>query len=281
MPDDPPPTDPGHMTRRTLLPPARSVPPARPSAAVELTGVTKSFGSTIALRDVDVQIETAQSVAVVGPSGSGKSTLAHCIAGLLVPDRGAVRIDDIEVSALSEERRSSLRLRSIGMVFQAGHLLGDLTAVENAALGAMFAGRSRREAVRAASDWFPALGLEGLEQRRPGELSGGQAQRVAIIRALVQRPRLVIADEPTAALDRSTSAAVMRLLVGLCRDTGAALVVVTHDADVAASYRLRSAAGGMSGSRELWRVVAAVRSGRAVTRWSMGAAFAVATMALL
>ena len=223
------------MTRRTLLPPARSVPPARPSAAVDLTGVTKSFGSTIALRDVDVQIETAQSVAVVGPSGSGKSTLAHCIAGLLVPDRGAVRIDDIEVSALSEERRSSLRLRSIGMVFQAGHLLGDLTAVENAALGAMFAGRSRREAVRAASDWFPALGLDGLEQRRPGELSGGQAQRVAIIRALVQRPRLVIADEPTAALDRSTSAAVMRLLVGLCRDTGAALVVVTHDADVAAS----------------------------------------------
>lgn len=227
------------MTWTPPSPDIASVRTRRTDGLVVVDGITKTYGPTTALDGVGVHISAGESVAVMGPSGSGKSTLAHCIAGLLVPDRGTVHVDGIEVSALSDEKRSDLRLRSIGMVFQAGHLLSDMTAVENAALGLMFAGQSRRDAVRTAAAWFPALGLDGLEKRRPGELSGGQAQRVAIVRALAHRPTLVIADEPTAALDRSTSAAVMRLLVGLCRDTGATLVVVTHDPDVATSCTRR------------------------------------------
>lgn len=200
---------------------------------ISVDQLTRSFGSTVALDGVSLAIDRGETVAVMGPSGSGKSTLAHSIAGLLLPDRGTVRLDGVELSTLSEGRRSKLRLSRIGMVFQAGHLLGDVPAVENAALGLMFAGMPRRQAVRTAAAWFPALGLDGLERRRPGELSGGQAQRVAIVRALAHQPSVVIADEPTAALDRATSAAVMRVLADLCRHTGATLIVVTHDPEVA------------------------------------------------
>lgn len=196
-------------------------------------GLHKAFGSTVALDNVDLAVEAGGSVAIMGPSGSGKTTLLHVLAGILIPDAGAVRLRGRDVHSLSVERRTELRRTEYGFVFQSGQLLPELTAVENVALPLMIAGTPRRRAVAAAQQWFAPLGLDGRTGQRPGEMSGGQAQRVAIARALVARPGVVFADEPTGALDRDTGDQVMELLVRSHRDTGAALVVVTHDQEVA------------------------------------------------
>ncbi|MCW0212614.1 MAG: ABC transporter ATP-binding protein [Pseudonocardia sp.] len=197
--------------------------------------LTKRFGATTVLSDVDVSVAPGETVAITGPSGSGKSTLLHCLAGILRPDEGVVRLGAERVDTLSEGARTALRLQRMGFVFQFGQLLPELPAVENVALPLMLAGASRRAAVHRAASWFPALGLAGLELRRPGQLSGGQEQRVAIARALVAEPAVVFADEPTGALDSTTGRQVVELLCGLAVRTGAALVVVTHDPDVAAA----------------------------------------------
>ncbi|HEY6737448.1 MAG TPA: ABC transporter ATP-binding protein, partial [Actinopolymorphaceae bacterium] len=176
---------------------------------------------------------------VMGPSGSGKSTLLHTLAGILRPDSGEVELYDerlherMRVDRLRERARSTLRRTEFGFLFQFGQLLPELPAVENVALPLMVNGTARREAVARAASWFAPLGLDGLEQRRPGELSGGQAQRVALARALVIEPSVVFADEPTGALDQATSAETMRLLTSTTQQQHAALVVVTHDPDVA------------------------------------------------
>lgn len=193
----------------------------------------KVYGSTVALDAVDLSIDAGESLAITGPSGSGKTTLLHVLAGILGPDSGAVRLHGRDVHHLSEDARSALRRTEYGFVFQSGQLLPELTAGENAALPLMLAGVSRREAVAEAQRWFGPLGLDGREGQRPGELSGGQAQRVAIARALVARPSVVFADEPTGALDQVTGAQVMELLSRTHRDSGAALVLVTHDVQVA------------------------------------------------
>ncbi len=193
----------------------------------------KVYGSTVALDAVDLSIDAGESLAITGPSGSGKTTLLHVLAGILRPDSGAVRLHGRDVHHLSEDARSALRRTEYGFVFQSGQLLPELTAGENAALPLMLAGVSRREAVAEAQRWFGPLGLDGREGQRPGELSGGQAQRVAIARALVARPSVVFADEPTGALDQVTGAQVMELLSRTHRDSGAALVLVTHDVQVA------------------------------------------------
>jgi putative ABC transport system ATP-binding protein len=198
-----------------------------------MRGVEKRYQDVAALRGSDLEVHRGESVAVMGPSGSGKSTLALCMTGVLVPDRGEVWFDGERIDGLSESRRSTIRLSKIGLVFQKGHLLTDLTAVENVALTLMLGGMAKPAAVSAAATWFAPLGLQGLEKRRPGEMSSGQAHRVAIARALVNRPPLVVADEPTAALDQATGQSVMEVLVGLTRQLGAALVVVTHDPAVA------------------------------------------------
>jgi putative ABC transport system ATP-binding protein len=197
------------------------------------TGLVKRFGSTTALAGVELTVPAGASVAIMGPSGSGKSTLLHCLAGIMKPDAGEVRLLGARIDTLGERRRSELRRTRFGFVFQFGQLLPELPAEENVALPLMLGGTARRTAVTQAREWFGPLGLHGLEERRPGELSGGQAQRVAIARALVTRPAVVFADEPTGALDQTTGHDTMRLLAEATRFNGASLVVVTHDPNVA------------------------------------------------
>ncbi|WP_407345579.1 ABC transporter ATP-binding protein [Pengzhenrongella phosphoraccumulans] len=197
-------------------------------------GLVKHFGPTTALAGVDVDLADGESIAVMGPSGSGKSTLLHCLAGILPPDAGSVTLRGRDVTSLSERERSLLRREHFGFVFQFGQLLAELPAVENVALPVMLLGASRREATALARRWLASLGLEGMEERRPGEMSGGQAQRVAVARALITGPDVVFADEPTGSLDQATGHDVMRILTETTRMAGASLVVVTHDAEVAA-----------------------------------------------
>ena len=204
------------------------------SSRLSARGLVKSFGPTTALAGVDVDLAAGESLAVMGPSGSGKSTLLHCLAGILLPDAGTVALDGREVGRLSDRERSLLRRRHYGFVFQFGQLLSELPAVENVALPAMLLGTSRRDATQLAERWLGSLGLAGMEGRRPGELSGGQAQRVAVARALITGPAVVFADEPTGALDQATGHDVMQVLTHTTKAAGASLVVVTHDAQVAA-----------------------------------------------
>ena len=195
--------------------------------------ITKSFGAVRALAGISVRVEQGESVAIMGPSGSGKSTLLHCLSGVLVPDDGVVDFDGGPLSALNDRQRSHLRLSEFGFVFQDGQLLPELPARENVALPLMLTGTSRRLALAAADDMLGRIGLGELRGRRPGDMSGGQAQRVAIARAMVGHPRVVFADEPSGALDQASGHEVMQLLTTTCRIAGAALVVVTHDINVA------------------------------------------------
>jgi putative ABC transport system ATP-binding protein len=197
-------------------------------------GLVKTYGSTTALEGVDVEVNERDSLAIMGPSGSGKSTLLHTLAGIIRPDGGHVLLRGERIDNLGENKLSALRRKRFGFVFQFGQLLPELPAEENVALPLMLEGTPRKEAVARARRWFEPLGLDGLEQRRPGQLSGGQAQRVAIARSLAIEPDVVFADEPTGALDQLTSTEVIQLLTSATRDTGAALVMVTHDADIAA-----------------------------------------------
>lgn len=196
-------------------------------------GLTKTFGQVRALADVDIDIPAGQSVAVMGPSASGKSTLLHCLAGILLPDAGEVRLGEITVSGLPDTRRSRLRREKLGFVFQDGQLLPELPARENVALPLLLTGSPRTAALRTAEEWLERLGLSGMGGRRPGEMSGGQAQRVAIARAMVHSPAVVFADEPTGALDQATGHEVMQILTTTTAMAGTTLVVVTHDPQVA------------------------------------------------
>src|SRR5690606_21913292 len=140
--------------------------------------LTKRFGQTTALAGVDITVQAGEAVAIMGPSGSGKSTLLHCLAGIMKPDSGEVHLLGQRIDTLGERKRSALRRTRFGFVFQFGQLLPELPADENVALPLMLGGVSRAQAVSQAREWFPPLGLQGMEVRRPGELSGGQAQRV-------------------------------------------------------------------------------------------------------
>ena len=197
-------------------------------------GLVKRFGQTEALRGVDLDVAAGEILAVMGPSGSGKSTLLHCLAGILVPDAGEVRLDGRRIDAVGEAERSRLRRTAFGFVFQFGQLLPELTAVENAALPLLLDGGSRSAAFDAARSCLARLGLEGLEERRPGEMSGGQAQRVAMARALVIGPRVIFADEPTGSLDSLAGEQVMNQLSDAARSQGVSVVLVTHEPRVAA-----------------------------------------------
>ncbi|WP_298454913.1 ABC transporter ATP-binding protein [uncultured Cellulomonas sp.] len=209
-------------------------PSATPFPRLQACGLVKRYAATTALAGVDLDLADGESLAVTGPRGSGKSTLLHTLAGVLVPDEGSVRLHGRDVATLGERDRSLLRRRHFGFVFQFGQLLSELTAAENVALPPMLLGTPRGQALTHARQWLAALGLEGMEDRRPGELTGGQAQRVAVARALVTGPAVVFADEPTGALDPATGAEVMRVLTEATRAAGASLVVVTGDREVAA-----------------------------------------------
>ena len=204
------------------------------TAAITARGVTLAFGDTPALRGADLDVAAGEIVAVMGPSGSGKSTLLHCLAGILVPDAGEITVGGDRIDHLDETRRSALRRDRFGFVFQFGQLVPELTAEENVALPLLLGGTRRDPALRRARDWFERLGLRGLEKRRSGELSGGQAQRVALARALVAGPAVLFADEPTGALDSLTGEQVMEVLVSSARDNGTTVVLVTHEARIAA-----------------------------------------------
>jgi putative ABC transport system ATP-binding protein len=204
------------------------------TAALEARGVTLSFGETPALRGADLTVAAGEIVAVMGPSGSGKSTLLHCLAGILVPDAGEIHVAGRRTDRLTEAQRSELRRDEFGFVFQFGQLVPELTAAENVALPLLLAGTRREPALREARTWFDRLGLDGLEGRRSGELSGGQAQRVALARGLVSSPQVLFADEPTGALDSLTGEQVMDLLVDSARARQTTVVLVTHEARVAA-----------------------------------------------
>lgn len=198
--------------------------------------LVKSFGRTPALTGASVAVASGEILAVMGPSGSGKSTLLHCLAGIFTPDAGEVYFDGRRIDGLGEARRSQMRRRDFGFVFQFGQLVPELTVEDNVALPLLLGGERRRDAYAAARSWLPRLGLDGLGGRRTGEVSGGEAQRVALARGLVHHPKVLFADEPTGSLDSLTGEHVMELLVDLARAEATSVVLVTHEARVAAAY---------------------------------------------
>jgi putative ABC transport system ATP-binding protein len=207
-------------------------PPSKP--IIQALHIEKSFGATKALRGASVAIAKGEVLAVMGPSGSGKSTLLHCLAGIITPDVGEVRFGASKLHELNEEDRTRLRREKFGFVFQFGQLVPELTALENVALPLLLAGKKRRTALAAAEPWFARLDIMGLEQRRAGEISGGQGQRVALARALAMKPDILFADEPTGALDTLAGEKVMELLVAAAKQEGTTVILVTHDPRVAA-----------------------------------------------
>ena len=197
-------------------------------------GLRKSFGLTHALEDASLDVVSGEVVAVMGPSGSGKSTLLHCMAGIITPDAGTIAYQDKDLATMGDADRSALRRTEFGFVFQFGQLVPELTCLENVALPLRLGRTARKEAERQATRWLERLEVADVAGKRPGEVSGGQGQRVAVARALVTNPSVVFADEPTGALDSLNGELVMRLLVDAAKETGAGVVLVTHEARVAA-----------------------------------------------
>ncbi|KUL39085.1 ABC transporter ATP-binding protein [Actinoplanes awajinensis subsp. mycoplanecinus] len=198
------------------------------------TGITKSYGSTPALRGVDITVGEGEIVAITGPSGCGKSTLLHCLAGILRADQGSITYRDQDLTLWSEAARSRLRRTDFGVLFQFGQLVPELTAAENVALPLLLAGSGRREAREAAVGWLDRFGVADLADKRPGAMSGGQQQRCAAARALVTEPKVIFADEPTGALDQLNGEQVLAAMVQVVREQGSAVVLVTHEAPIAA-----------------------------------------------
>ncbi|MFJ5221748.1 ABC transporter ATP-binding protein [Streptomyces sp. NPDC088400] len=194
----------------------------------------KAYGPTAALDGASFSIRPGEIVAVMGASGSGKSTLLHCLAGIVTPDSGTITYKGGPLTAMSDAERSTLRRTEFGFVFQFGQLVPELTCVENVALPLRLTGVRRKDAERTALDWMERLEVDGIGAKRPGEVSGGQGQRVAVARSLVASPRLVFADEPTGALDSLNGERVMELLTEAARAGDVAVVLVTHEARVAA-----------------------------------------------
>ena len=201
---------------------------------LQADSLTQLYGSTRALDRASLTLSEGTSTAIMGASGSGKSTLLHALAGIITPGEGRVLFRGRDIASLGDAERSRLRREDFGFVFQQGLLVPELTAVENVALALMLTGVPRSRALGPAAQWLASLGLAGLEERRIGQLSGGQAQRVAIARAQVTGASIVFADEPTGALDSETSRDVMDALIGSTVANGRTLVLVTHDPQVAA-----------------------------------------------
>jgi putative ABC transport system ATP-binding protein len=201
---------------------------------VTLRGVSREYtGGVVALRDVDLDIRRGELVAIVGPSGSGKSTLLHIMGTLDRPSAGRVAIDGFEVAELSDNGLSALRATRIGFVFQLFHLAPGVSVTDNVADGLLYTGAALRERRARAVRALERVGLGHRLTHRPHELSGGEKQRTAIARAVVGEPALLLADEPTGALDSQSGESLMRLLADLHED-GTTIVVITHDRDVAA-----------------------------------------------
>jgi putative ABC transport system ATP-binding protein len=210
-------------------------PGADPDGAVlEVQNLQHAYHRTVALRGVSLVVAPGEIVAVTGPSGCGKSTLLHAAAGLLRPASGTVRLFGRDVADLDDDERARLRRRDVALVLQFGQLVNELTGADNVALPLLLEGHDPREARELARDWLERCGAAEVADAVPPDMSGGQAQRVAVARALVTSPRLVLADEPTGSLDQLGGRALLDLLLTETRAHGTALVIVTHDNAVAA-----------------------------------------------
>jgi ABC-type lipoprotein export system ATPase subunit len=204
-----------------------------PDPLVRTRDLVKNYGPVAVLRGVTFEVAAGERVAVLGKSGSGKSTLLHLIGGLDVPTSGVVEVASRSLGQLSRNERAEFRLSTVGIIFQAFHLIPNRSALENVELPMMFAAESRRARRRQASTALEAVGLSHRLRHRPAELSGGERQRVAVARALVNHPRLLLADEPTGNLDSATGTEVMEEILRQVKARGAALVLVTHDEELA------------------------------------------------
>ena len=206
------------------------------SPIIELKNLTKIYKNGMEFRALDnanLKIKKGEFVAIVGPSGSGKSTLMHLIGLLDTPSSGTLLIDRNDVTKMSDKERSEMRNRMLGFVFQYHHLLPDFTALENVIMPLLIAGKSRKEAKEIAEKLLKEVGLEDRMDHRPGELSGGQNQRVAVARALSCSPAIVLGDEPTGNLDTKTGDMIYELLRRLNKEYNQTFIVVTHNEDLA------------------------------------------------
>ena len=185
------------------------------------------------LKSVSCAVAAGESIAIVGASGSGKSTLMHLLGGLEVPDQGEILFEGRDLANMSQKQRTRLRGEKIGFVYQFHHLLPEFTALENVAMPLLIAGQSPAKAEQVAFDVLTAVGLQQRVEHRPSELSGGERQRAAIARAMVNKPRLLLADEPTGNLDEKTAADVFDLLLEMNQELSSAMIVVTHDTNLA------------------------------------------------
>lgn len=201
---------------------------------IQVTGVSKSYERLQVLRDISLSIGDGEFVSIVGPSGAGKTTLLQIIGSLERPDSGIVAYDGEDIVAMKEERRARFRNRNIGFVFQFHQLLPEFTINENVAMPAMIGGQSRRESMARAAEILTRLGLANRLDHRPAQLSGGERQRAAVARALINDPRVILADEPSGSLDSQNRRELYDLFFKLRQDTGMTFVIVTHDESLAA-----------------------------------------------
>ena len=200
---------------------------------IDIRNITKSFGSLQVLKGIDLHINRGEVVSIVGPSGAGKTTLLQIIGTLDRPDSGSVFVDDIDVTNLSQKRLSDFRNKHIGFVFQFHQLLPEFTAIENIMIPAYIAGISQREAKQRAQELLEFMGLNDRASHKPNELSGGEKQRVAVARALINKPAVILADEPSGSLDSKNKEELHQLFFDLRDKFGQTFVIVTHDEQLA------------------------------------------------
>lgn len=204
------------------------------SVILQAHELTKTYGTTKAMRGISLEVAAGEVLAIMGPSGSGKSTLLHALAGIDTPSSGEVFFKDRRIDSLSDTERTILRRTSFGFIFQFSQLVPELTALDNVAVPLLLDGVTQSVAQREASKWLARVDLSQRANALPGKLSGGEAQRVAIARALCYKPEVLFADEPTGSLDSQASSQVMQMFLQLARESGMTVVMVTHEASIAA-----------------------------------------------